>query len=292
MIAESFFNAPEYALIGRVLYLSWARVMALFQMAANQKNTLMYLWLLSHATCLLGFLTSSVIPSAYGAAVIGCNVTYAMAVHRHFRYILRDDRGSSLKLRAPISDLLHGENTVLLASALLVANTEPSLTKLLPFATYATMNLMSFLILDVLPTSAFTKTSMPFLRYLETTALSYVCYWDYVVMLAYGYEWLFKQQQACWLVFYMVTWLVKLEISELSRKSLHGLVLGCTRLMKALGFNFIVPSIEEFQASLSVVLPTKESPFPGDIPDLALSSKDRVESLMFDSFSIINDVDR
>lgn len=294
-IVSSFLNAPEYALLSKMACQLWTRLtlfaQVVLKMAANQKNTLMYLWLFSHAACLLGFIGSFFVPYAYDVAVIGCNVTYLMAVHRHLAFLLREERGS-LKLRAPILDLLRGENTVLLAAAVLMANTDPSAVKILPFATYATMNLVSFLFLDVLPTSPFTKTSMPFLRYLETTMLSHVCYWDFVVMAAYCYEWIMGRGSFCWLMFYIVTWIVKLEISELSRKALHYLINSCKAFAGILGVSVVVRRIESVQIALSILLPTKESFVAGAVPNLTLSPKDRVESLMFDSFSIINDVSK
>lgn len=108
-------------------------------------------------------------------------------------------------------------------------------------------------------------------------------------MAVYALEW-YQHGTGCWLWFYMVTWLVKLEISELSRKSLHGLADLLVSGANALKLDILVSTATETQAALSVLIPTKEN-LPGYIPSLALS-RDRADSMMFDTFSIINDVDR
>lgn len=248
----------------------------------------MYLWLVSHGGCLGGFFASFVYLAAYDVAVAGCVLTYALAVQRHLSLILREVH-TSLS-RTPILELLRGENTLLLATAILLANTTPSLAKLLPFATYATMNLVSFLLLDVLVNSAFSNSSMPFLRHLETSILSYVCYWDYAVMAAYVIEG-FQTRRFCWLAFYMVFWFVKLEISEFSRSSFHGLVKLAVHAAEALKIGPVITSAYSVLAALWILLPTKEN-LPEFVPSLAFSSKDHTGSVMLDTFSIINDVDR
>lgn len=289
MMANSFVLAPEYILISNMLSHLWNRLFVLYQMAANCRNTLMYLWLLSHAGCLGGFFASFVYPAAYDVAVAGCVLTYALAVQRHLSVIMREVH-ASLRSRAPILELLRGENTLLLATAILMANTAPSLVKLLPFATYATMNLVSFLLLDILANSAFSNSSMPILRHLETSILSYVCYWDFAVMAAYVIEG-FQTRRFCWLAFYMISWLVKLEISEFSRSSFHGLVKLAVHAAEALKIGPVITAAYYVLAAVWILLPTKED-LPEFVPSLAISSKEHAGSIMLDTFSIINDVDR
>lgn len=291
MVFEAFWECPELALVRNFISRLWMRIYALLQMAANLNQTLMYLWLLSHATCLLGFVGSFFVPGAYDAALVGCTATYVLAVNRHLRFLLSDTsfRGS-LSTRAPISELLRGENTILLAMATLMATTAPSVVKMVPFATFASMNLVSFVLLEVMTASHLTKTLVPFLRYVETTILSHMCYWDYAVMAAYAWE-----GKACWLVIYVVTWLMKLEISELSRKSVHGVLAVVSSVTRASGIVLLVLAMEDLKLGAAVLLPTREillADTAAATPVMNLSLKHRVESLMFDSFSIINDVDR
>ncbi|QEL61603.1 hypothetical protein CJJ09_003751 [Candidozyma auris] len=94
---------------------------------------------------------------------------------------------------------------------------------------------------------------------------------------------------------FVVTWLMKLEISELSRKSVHGVLAVVSCVIRASGIVLLVSAMEDLKLGAAVLLPTREillADTAAATPVINSSSKHRVESLMFDSFSIINDVDR
>lgn len=171
----------------------------------------------------------------------------------------------------------------------------PNPAKLLPMATFAWMNLVSFFVLDVFPTSKFTTASLPFLRYLETTLLAKLCYLDYLVLATYVREAISSKNTSDIYapVIYAMLWAKKLEISELSRNLLLTVIDTVLKLAEI--FHFPSSPLSSFQEAVSFLLvprtrPTTvrfEKPQTQARPPTA---SERVESLMFDSFSVINDI--
>lgn len=245
-----------------------------------RSNLLKSVWLASHFTCAAGFPVYVLFRSsvAYRATALGAAATYAFAELRHVHLLVRGQRTQGV----PLAAVVNSENTLLLAAALLHLSSAPSALKLVSFAVFAHINLLSYALHEAHRTSV-SNTLLPVLTCLEPAALAMACYADYAAQLVYLYEAFCSQTLLLWALVFFYLGAKRLELSELARASLHGYIEFC--LSVAEYAKVPLPVLRVAQRGHQVVcalVPIAAS--------MAQPKEKRVASLILEPVEIINDM--
>lgn len=280
MMVQALSNAPEYHFVVQIFRNSFQKCLSRVKSIEPPTRTqlLKLLWVLSHFVCSTGFLLSLFTKRVewYYISVWGAVTTYGLAFYRHLIVLIQNPNHHQI----PLAALLKSENTNLFVTALLHVSSPPSSFKTLPFAIFGWMNLVRFVLLDVVKLNSFTKTLFPVLRCSEPAMLAIACYSDYFVLGLYYKEFICGVGSVYPAILFQLICLRKLECSELSRATLQQLVDTVVVVIERALPQRLFSHVSHVQDSFNVLLGEKKEE----------SVEKRVESLMFEPVEIINDI--
>lgn len=285
------------------------------------------LWTITHASTLVSTITYFYYKlcrerfwakCSYFLAGTSMLATYCLVTYRHSVLLIsrrkQVPRGSSKSLDNPLIALLKSENTFLLVMSVLILLSQENGFKIVSFFIYSSMNIVSHILFEWFPDGSLSAAMTPLFSYFEESLLLIAATSDVMVNGIYLYECTYTDSK-CQFVIYLTVFLLRLESSETCREAVSLFLLvfrSCFTLAKrSVGFEVAASDSHEAStvpplAALLADLTThdiKESwqlklaPFStkgvreistSDYPNLR--KRDRIASLVFDSFSVVNDL--
>lgn len=194
------------------------------------------LWIVSHILTLIG--TSLYVlclvrnnpdlsKKCYRISILSSLFTYLVVLQRsrieEEVQIYENQRVFVKTKYASLTNSLKNENAHLLGYIILWNFTKQSILKLIPFFIYSFLNISSFFILEVFPSSSLSIAVSPLLNFCEIPLLIVASYIDLFVIGVISKE-SFDDKDAYPFVIYFFIWLLRFENSEASRSSV-GLII-------------------------------------------------------------------
>lgn len=300
MILRSFYHASEIRMIVSSIRAAFAYVSSLvlsvFQYFGGlfaqvfQMNVMKVLWVASHLACALGFFASLALPQPvwYHISVTGAISTYAVSVFRLLLVLLKDQNPSRDEI--PLASLLNSESSLLLTSSCLHATSSANSLKLFSFAVFSYMNLIAYLLREVVLTNKFTTSLYPLLGCIEPVLFNLACSADYLVQIIYYRDYFSNRSSLAYGLVYSYICFKRLEKSELSRMGLYS-IMGTFRafLVRIRAPKSILRLWNSFQLRFHILVPIE--PHVGASADSERASgRTRATSLFFEPALIIDDI--
>lgn len=291
MLVSSFLASPEIRYVTSCLVASAKWLAHIWHMLLHFSlgRVVRAIWLLSHLTCAITLplfvVTSSA--SSYRFCVAGAIATYTVSFWRHLLILVSGagDGGNDI----PLALLLNSENTLLLMVAWLHLTSAPSALKIFNFALFLYMNLVTYVLHEVLPVNLFTTALIPVLTCVEPALLGTTCFADYIVQVLYYREYYRGDTAILYgLIFSYITF-KRLEKSALARASLFSMLSFFRKTLIFLRMpGRVVNAFSVFHIAVQTLIPLE--PSRATALTGRTSVKTRATSIFFEPVLIINDL--
>lgn len=254
-------------------------------------------WITTHFLTIIGFLLYLYKGNTnwYSISSISCILTYVLVTYRQVILLLSRKSNGAI----PFSTILKSENTHLLGMSILVSVSYRVWIKLITSFVYSYINLATLFMIDMYPNNGLTKALLPLYNYFEQPLLIGASIIDLSVSLVYLKEFLFNGCPIYLFIIYCMIFAVRFENSktcQCSSKFLFNFVISV--LTKYNSFEGVVNWLkvwDEFLLPNDVVV--------ADVTETAITTgystetykfdlrkRERITSLMFDSYSVVNDL--
>lgn len=191
--------------------------------------------------------------------------------------------------RSPVAQLLGSEDFLLLGSTILHMATPHHALKLVSGAFFAWLNLVAYMLNEVVPPNSFTTSLLPLLKYAEPVLLSWACYADYGVVAVYFYQVLSCQTLLVHALIFAYLIMRRMEHSALSRATLHNIADICYVLSQKDPVPLCVGAAGTFAKRLVETMVPIEQPITA-VPNDSESVATRATSIVFEGVAIIDDL--
>ncbi|OBA18986.1 hypothetical protein METBIDRAFT_13749 [Metschnikowia bicuspidata var. bicuspidata NRRL YB-4993] len=292
MLVSSILNAPEIQFAKKCFV---GGITTLYKKGKNLPNMtnmelMKFVWLISHLLCDCGFLTSlwSENPLWYYISIGGAISTYTVAFVRHMLVLVHGNL--AFREEIPLASLLNAENSLLLVAAWLHFTSSPNPLKLISFAIFSYMNLISFILHELISANSFTTALFPVLSCIEPLLLGFACFSDYCLQLLYYREYILDETPLLYGLIFSYISFKRLEKSELARVSLYSFFdMTFAILIKVRAPQFLLHLLERLQAFVYLLVPIQIS---GDSENVTRKTSvgTRATSIFFEPILIINDL--
>lgn len=243
----------------------------------------------------------------YYVSLWGAVFTYLLVSYKYIQVAFTNY--SKLSTQPQFINFITIENFQLLAIALLSLSCHRvSPVKVVPFTIYSLMNLSSYLFADLLGSTSFALTLMPFLNYLKEPLLAIASYFELVVLVLFFKDAILDYKLTHF-VLYSFLYGLRLDNSYVSRQSFHNVFTQFYSLLEFLHCPpFILIQYQSCQRKLLFFFPIdleqnddKSNKNITDDTSVLISSShkryssslkthNRLNSLVFDTFPVINDL--
>lgn len=292
MLVRGIFNAPEIQFAKACVTRAMSTVYEKGKNLPNMTNMELVkaIWLLSHLFCACGFLVSlwRHTPVWYYFSIGGAISTYTVSFFRHMLVLAHGTL--AIREEIPLASLLNAENTLLLIAAWLHVTSNPNPLKLFSFAIFSYMNLISFVLHELISANAFTTALFPVLSCIEPVLLGIACFADYCVQLMYYREYILDQTPLLYGLIFSYISFKRLEKSELARVSLYSLFdMVYAILLRIKTPKLLLRLFRSYQRIVYFLVPIEAAAESTDVTRKT-SVRTRATSIFFEPILIINDL--
>ncbi|KAF8004469.1 hypothetical protein HF325_001917 [Metschnikowia pulcherrima] len=284
MLVRGIFNAPEIQFAKACVTRAMSTVYEKGKNLPNMTNMELVkaIWLpLAFVLCmrLLGFIVET-----YASAIS----TYTVSFFRHMLVLAHGTL--AIREEIPLASLLNAENTLLLIAAWLHVTSNPNPLKLFSFAIFSYMNLISFVLHELISANAFTTALFPVLSCIEPVLLGIACFADYCVQLMYYREYILDQTPLLYGLIFSYISFKRLEKSELARVSLYSLFdMVYAILLRIKTPKLLLRLFRSYQRIVYFLVPIEAAAESTDVTRKT-SVRTRATSIFFEPILIINDL--
>lgn len=292
MLVRSVLNAPEIKFAKMCLTEMFSLLYEKGKNLPNMTNMEMVkaIWLCSHLFCAFGFLISLWRHTElwYYISIGGALSTYSVSFFRHMLVLVHGTL--AIREELPLASLLNSENTLLLVIAWLHITSRPNALKLFSFAIFSYMNLISFVLHELISANAFTTALFPILSCIEPVLLGIACFADYCVQFLYFREYILDQSPLLYGLIFAYISFRRLEKSELARVSLYSLFdMTFVILVGVKTPKVLLRLFRMYQRIIYFFVPMETSDDLNDVTRKT-SVRTRATSIFFEPILIINDL--
>lgn len=287
MVISSITRAPYYRRFGKALCKGTQFVGSCVSSLGGvlTRQSTKTVWLVGQISCASGFLLFFLTqrPFFYRLSLLGTLFTYGVSVLEHFKTISQT-RTNLLTLLLGLDDL-----TLLVATFLHMA-TPPHVLKLVSVAVFAWLNLVAYVLNELVPPSSFTASLLPLLNYSEPLLLNWACYAEFLVFFVYWYQVLCCQTLVVYALIFAYLSLRRVELSDLAKKSLHNIVnFSCNLSQKKIIPLSIAAGASSVQKLVNTMVPLEQQSETAVANDVE-SMKTRATSIIFEGVAILDDL--